>query len=80
MPFDPKEILRVSYVVGWTVVVVTGAAGKRGIAAATAAVLAAMALCFRIMNLVEGVWPAQDMTDSPLVLTGLIAATCSWSP
>jgi hypothetical protein len=72
VPFDPGEILVRLYVVGWTIVALAGLAGKRWTSAATAAVLAVMALYFRITDLMNGYW--SDMVDPPLLLTGLICA------
>jgi hypothetical protein len=72
MPFDPTVILRISYVVGWTVVILAGFLGKRWVSAATAAALAALALYPGLT--INGLYSGADPLDPPLLLTGLIAA------
>ena len=72
VPFDATEIVISFYVVGWTLVTVAGLAGKRWIAAATAAVLAVTALSLRVADIVQGHW--NDRLEAPVLLTGLIAA------
>jgi hypothetical protein len=73
VPFDATETVISFYVVGWILVTVAGLAGKRWTAAATAAVLAVLALSLRIADIVQGYW--NDRLDTPVLLTGLIAAT-----